>query len=102
MTGRADGSYQRGGSWYLYDMQMLMAAYLHGAKDAEDLMIWRTKLELLRDGTTYEYLDTVEGTGNKPNMGWNAAIYGLWSELIRQGRASDRFFREIDRMRDQF
>jgi len=57
---------------------------------------------LLRDGTTYEYLDTVEGTGNKPNMGWNAAIYGLWSELIRQGRASDRFFREIDRMRDQF
>jgi hypothetical protein len=102
LSNRADGSYLRGGSWYLYDMQMLMAAYLHGAKDAEDLMIWRTKIELLRDGTTNEYIDTVEGEANKPNMGWNAAVYGIWSELIRQGRASDRLFREIDRMRTQF
>lgn len=101
LGGRTDGSYQRGGSWYLYDMQMLMAAYLHGGKDAEDLMIWRTKLEFLRNGTTYEYIDTVEGKGNKPNMGWNAGVYGIWSELIRQGRASDRFFREIDSMRNQ-
>jgi hypothetical protein len=82
-------------------MQMLMAAYLRGAKDAEDLMIWRTKLELLRDGTTHEYIDTVDGNANKPNMGWNAGVYGIWSELIRQGRASDRFFREIDSMRNQ-
>jgi hypothetical protein len=101
LSSRADGNYQRGGSWYLYDMQMLMAAYLHGATDAEDLMIWRTKLELLRGGTTHEYIDTVRGNPEKPNMGWNAAIYGIWSELIRQGRASGRFFREIDRMRDQ-
>ena len=101
LSGSADGYYQRGGSWYLYEMQMLMAAYLHGAKDAEDLMIWRTKLDLLRDGTTHEYIDTVNGKANKPNMGWNAAVYGIWSELIRQGRASDRFFREVNQMRDQ-
>jgi hypothetical protein len=101
LTGMADGDYQRGGSWYLYDMQMLMAAYLHGGKDAEDLMIWRTKLELLRGGTTHEFIDTVDGNANKPNMGWNAAVYGIWSELIRQGRASDRFFHEIDNMRNQ-
>ncbi len=101
LSSRADGNYQRGGSWYLYDMQMLMAAYLHGGKDAEDLMIWRTKLELVRGGTTHEFIDTANGEASKPNMGWNAAVYGIWSELIRQGRASDRFFREIDRMRDQ-
>jgi hypothetical protein len=101
LSGMANGDYQRGGSWYLYDMQMLMAAYLHGGKDAEDLMIWRTKLELLRGGTTHEFIDTVDGNAIKPNMGWNAAVYGIWSELIRQGRASERFFREIDGMRNQ-
>jgi len=30
----SDGDYQRGGSWYLYDMLMLIDAYLAGAKEA--------------------------------------------------------------------
>jgi len=95
----SDGNYQCGGSWYLYDMQMLMDAHLHGAPDAEDLMIWRTKLEFSKGGTTHEHIDTVTGKASKPNMGWNAGTYALWKKIIKQGRASDRFFREIDHPR---
>lgn len=96
-----DGSYQRGGSWYLYDMQMLMDAHLHGAGDAEDLMIWRTKLEFSIGGSTHEYIDTVSGKAYKPNMGWNAAVYGLWTEIMKRGKATDRFFKEIEGTRVQ-
>jgi len=94
-----NGNYQFGGSWYLYDMLMLMDAHLHGAKDAEDLMIWRTKLEFATGGTTYEFLNTLTGKPAKPNMGWNSGVYGLWSELMRQGKASDRFFKAINALR---
>jgi hypothetical protein len=94
-----DGSYQCGGSWYLYDMQMLMAAHLHGASDAEDEMIWRTKLEFANGGTTHEYINTVTGEAFKPNMGWNAGTYGMWRRLIQKGKATNRFFREIDSLR---
>lgn len=94
-----EGLYQFGGSWYLYDMQMLMDAYLAGATDAEDLMIWRTKLEFEKGNTTHEYINTTTGEPHKPNMGWNAGIYGLWKELILQGKATDRFFKEIDKLK---
>ena len=94
-----DGSYQCGGSWYLYDMQMLMDAYLHGAADAEDEMIWRTKLEFARGGTTHEYIDTITGKAFKPNMGWNAGTYAMWRQIMKRGKATDRFFREINRLR---
>ncbi len=94
-----NGLYQFGGSWYLYDMQMLMDAYLAGASDAEDLMIWRTKLEFEKGNTTHEYINTTTGQPSKPNMGWNAGIYGLWNELIKQGKATDRFFKEVDKLK---
>jgi hypothetical protein len=99
IEGATPGSYQCGGSWYLYDMQMLMDGHLHGAPDAEDLMIWRTKLEFSNGGTTHEYIDTVTGKAFKPNMGWNAGTYGLWKQIIKQGHATDRFFHEIDHLR---
>lgn len=94
-----EGLYQFGGSWYLYDMQMLIDAYLAGAKDAEDLMIWRTKLEFEKGNTTHEYINTTTGLPHKPNMGWNAGVYGIWNELILQGKATDRFFKEIDKLK---
>lgn len=96
-----DGHYQCGGSWYLYDMQLLMDAYLHGAKDAEDLMIWRTKLEFDLGNSTHEFINTVTGKAHQPNMGWNAGVYGLWSEIMRQGKATNRFFSEIDKLRQK-
>lgn len=49
-------------------------------------------------GTYYEHIDTVTGEGNKPNQGWNAAIYAIWDMLMQQGKASDRFFREIEKV----
>lgn len=91
-----DGTYQFGGSWYLYDMQMLMDAYLAGAKDAKDLMIWRTKLEFDKGNTTHEYINTTTGISYKPNMGWNAGVYGLWTELLMKGIVKDSFFNEIN------
>ncbi len=94
-----EGLYQFGGSWYLYDMHMLMDAYLAGAPDAEDRMIWRTKLEFEKGNTTHEYINTRTGIPFKPNMGWNAGIYGMWKELIRQGKATERFLNEINRLK---
>lgn len=95
-----DGAYQCGGSWYMFDMLMLMDAYLHGAKDAEDLMIWRTKYEFEIGHTTHECINTKTGKPTQPNMGWNAAVYGIWSEIMQQGKASDRFFKSIDALRN--
>lgn len=91
-----DGEYMCGGSWYLYDMLLLMDAYLHGAKDAEDLMIWRTKLEFELGGSAHEFINTASGKATQPNYGWNAGVYALWSELVKQGRAPHRFLDEID------
>lgn len=91
--------YQFGGSWYLYDMQMLLDAYLAGATDAEHLMIWRTKLEFEKGNTKHEYINTTTGEPHKPNMGWNAGVYGLWNELIKQGKATNRFFKEVDKLK---
>ena len=91
-----DGEYQMGGSWYLYDMLMLMDAHIQGATDAEDLMIWRTKLEFEKGNTTHEFINTVSGKPFKPNMGWNAGVFGIWSELMKQGKATNRFFKAID------
>ena len=88
----SDGDYQRGGSWYLYDMLMLMDAYLAGAKDAEDELIWRTRLEFETGNTTHEYINTVTGLPHKANMGWNAAVYVLWREVIKNGKATNWFF----------
>jgi len=94
-----DGHYQCGGSWYLYDMLLLMDAYLHGAKDAEELMIWRTKLDYELGNSTHEFINTVTGLPHQPNMGWNAGVYGLWSEILKQGRATNWFFDEIDKLK---
>ncbi len=91
-----DGEYQMGGSWYLYDMLMLMDAHIHGAKDAEDLMIWRTKIEFAKGNTTHEFINTVTGKPFKPNMGWNAGVFGVWSALMKQGKATNKFFKAID------
>lgn len=93
-----EGGYQWGGSWYLYDILMLMDAYLAGATDAEDMMIWRTKLEFKLGNSTHECIDTKTGLPEKPNMGWNAAVYRLWSEIMKQGKATNRFFDEINQL----
>lgn len=98
LQGHRPGYYSWGGSYFLYEMLFHIAAYLHGVKQAEDNMIRRTKLDFSIGGTYYEHIDTVTGEGNKPNQGWNAAIYAIWDMLMQQGKASDRFFREIEKV----
>ena len=39
---------------------------------------------------------TVTGVGVKANQGWNAAIWAIWNELIKRGRATDAYFRAAD------
>ena len=36
------------------------------------------------------------GTGVKANQGRNAAVYAIWEERIRRGRATDAFLRAAD------
>ena len=36
------------------------------------------------------------GTGVKANQGRNAAVYAIWEERIRRGKATDAFFRTAD------
>ncbi len=92
----ADGQYFRGGSFFLYDNLFLIDAYLHGIREAEDLLIWRTALDFSAGSTTYECLNTITGEPWKPNMGWNVAVYSIWGQLNDQGRAGGRLFHYID------
>jgi hypothetical protein len=91
-----DGRYLKGGSYFLYDDLFLIDAYLHGIKEAEDELIWRTSLDFAIGSTTYECLNTVTGEPWKPNMGWNVAIYSFWRKLMDEGRADDKLFKKID------
>ncbi len=92
------GEYAYGGSYYLYEMLFHIGAYLHNAEGAEDNLIERSKLDFDIGGTYYEHINTVTGVGNKPNQGWNASIYSLWSLIMDKGLADSRFFDEMDKV----
>ncbi len=93
-----DGGYFRGGSFFLYDNLFLIDAYLHGIKEAEDELIWRTSLDFEIGNTTYECLNTKTGEPWKPNMGWNVAIYSIWRKLVDEGKADAKLFERIDKL----
>jgi len=93
-----DGGYFRGGSFFLYDNLFLIDAYLHGIKEAEDELIWRTSLDFEIGNTTYECLNTKTGEPWKPNMGWNVAIYSIWRKLVDEGKADAKLFERIDKI----
>ena len=42
------------------------------------------------------FMHTLTGTGVKANQGWNAAVYAIWEERIRRGKATDAFFHAAD------
>jgi len=83
----------KGGSYYLYDAMLLMDAYLHGIKGSEDLLIWRTSLDMGIGGTTFECPNTIAGEAWKPNMGWNVAVYAFWRKLMDEGKADNRLIK---------
>jgi len=91
-----DGQYHKGGSWYLYDMLFIIDAYLHDIKGAEDELIWRASLEFKIGATNYECLNTKTGEPWKPNMGWNAAVYTFWKQVVDEKKASNKLFKVID------
>jgi hypothetical protein len=93
-----DGSYFKGGSYFLYDNLFLLCAYMHGIKDAERELIWRVSLDFKIGATTYECLNTKTGEPWKPNMGWNVAIYSIWRKLVDEGKADNKLFEEIDKI----
>ncbi|MBO5452785.1 MAG: hypothetical protein J6A69_02340 [Clostridia bacterium] len=92
------GYYSWGGSYYIYEMLFHMDAYIHGAENAEENLIWRSGIDFKLGGTYFEHINTVTGDANKANQGWNACIYALWQMLIDKGVANDRFFREMDKI----
>ncbi len=92
------GYYQWGGSWYIYEMLFHIAAYLHDTESAEDNLIERAGLDFKIGGTYYEFVDTVTGKGYKANQGWNAAIYPIWEQIVEEGKATGRFFEEMERI----
>ncbi|MBL7858600.1 MAG: hypothetical protein JNM57_13000 [Cyclobacteriaceae bacterium] len=91
-----DGRYFKGGSYFLYDNLFLIDAWLHGIKEAEDELIWRTSLDFTIGNTTYECLNTKTGEPWKPNMGWNVAVYSIWRKLVDEGKAKGTLFDRID------
>ncbi len=92
------GYYSWGGSYYIYEMLFHMAAYIHGAVDAEDNMIWRSGIDFKIGGTYFEHINTVTGEGNKANQGWNCCVYPIWQSFIDKGIATDRFFKEMEKL----
>jgi hypothetical protein len=91
-----DGQYFRGGSYFLYDNLLLIDAYLHGVKGAEEELIARTSLDFAIGGTTFECLNTKTGEPWKPNMGWNVGIYSIWRKLMDEHKADNKLFKKID------
>jgi hypothetical protein len=92
--GLTDGKYQKGGSWTLYDMLFLTNCFAHGIQGAEDELIWRASLDFKIGATSYECINTITGEPWKPNMGWNSAIYRLWS-LITNNISKNKLFQNI-------
>ncbi|MGC4232314.1 MAG: hypothetical protein QM594_04980 [Niabella sp.] len=85
--GKGVGSYQAGGSWYLYDMLFLLDCYLHKVPGAKEELLWRGALDFKLGGTFFEHTNTVTGIPDKPNQGWNAAVYSIWKILMDKGLA---------------
>ena len=96
LTGKEQGDYQFGGSWFLYDMLFLVDSYLHGAPGALNELKWRGSLDFKLGGTYFEYINTIKGTPDKANQGWDAAIYAIWRKLTEQGKADQSFLRKIN------
>jgi len=93
------GGYQWGGSWYLYDMLFLIDSYLHHASGALNEIKWRGSLDFKLGGTYFEHIHTITGKPEKPNQGWDAAIYAIWKRLVEEGKADNSFFYEIDKVK---
>ncbi len=91
------GHYIWGSSYFIYEMLFHIDAYIHGAPDAEQHVIDRTMLDLSLGSTYFEHIDTVSGKPNKANQGWNAAIYAIWSQLMKEGKADTRYFDEVEK-----
>jgi hypothetical protein len=97
--GLGPGNYQAGGSWFLYDMIFLMDSYLHKAPGAKAELLWRGALDFKLGGTYFEYINTVSGAPNKPNQGWNAAVYGIWKKLMAKGLADNSLLNAINQVK---
>ncbi|SEJ77776.1 hypothetical protein SAMN05192553_11278 [Cyclobacterium xiamenense] len=91
-----EGSYQWGGSWYLYDMLFLLNSYLHDAPNALDEIKWRASLDFRIGGTYFEHTHTQTGIPRKSNQGWNASIYAMWNTFIENDLADDSLLQVID------
>ena len=91
------GRYANGGSYHVYELLFHIAAYVHGAHDAEENLTARLMIDLDFDGATHEYMHTVRGNGVKANQGWNAGIYAIWETLVKRGEAGSAFFDAADK-----
>ncbi len=78
-------------------MTCLIDCYLHGAPGALDVITWRGALDFKLGGTYFEFVNTVTGKPEKPNQGWNAAVYAIWNKLMKQGRADHSLLEAIDK-----
>jgi hypothetical protein len=95
----APGTYQAGGSWFLYDMQFLMDSYLHKVPGAKKELLWRGALDFKLGGTYFEFINTSTGEPNKPNQGWNAAVYGIWKKLMNKGLADSSLLDAVNQVK---
>ncbi len=92
------GQYSWGGSYFIYDMLALLTAVAHKVEGAEEAAYWRTAVEIKIGGTYHENLNTLTKMPGKPNQGWNAAIYALWTIMMEKGLVSDNYLRKVDKL----
>ncbi|MDA3963605.1 MAG: hypothetical protein PF961_22695 [Planctomycetota bacterium] len=90
------GSYQRGGSWLLYDLLCLLSCCAHQIPGAHEALLWRLGLDLECSATLNEHLNTETGAACKPNQGWNAMVVPAWAELAAHGRVPADGLRRLD------
>lgn len=81
----AEGSYQNGGSWLLYDAITWSMAWVAGDEEARGMAMRRLAAES-REGTLYEFLPTGPANGDgplRPQYGWSS--YAWLAVNLRQG-----------------
>ncbi len=78
----ADGNYQRGGSWMLFDELALYAGARHKVAEASGLFLQRITSEFRKVASSHEFLNTAgsdpgSSEPTRDNYGWNSFIYRL-------------------------
>ena len=93
------GKYQYGGSWFLYDMMMLLNCLTHRIDTSKEL-IDRVNIEIKQHFSLHECLSTIDGKPEKSEQGWDSSPFIFWNILKKKYSIHSKydFTLEVDKI----